>query len=66
MTIQTLTKPKIILEGGKPSEVILKWKDFQELLERIEDIYDLAEIKKMKKTKPVFKDFAVFRKQYGL
>jgi len=66
MTIQTLTKPKIILEGGKPSEVILKWKDFQELLEKIEDIYDLTEIKKMKGKKMIFKDFPAFRKQYGL
>ncbi len=29
MTTQTLTKPKNILENGKPSEVILKWNDFQ-------------------------------------
>lgn len=57
MTIQAFTKPKIILEGGKPSEVILKWKDFQELLEKIEDIYDLSEIKKIKKKKPIFKNF---------
>ena len=57
MTIKTLTKPKIILENGKPSEVILKWKDFQELLEKIEDAYDLSEIKKIKKKKLVFRDF---------
>ncbi|OGM90436.1 hypothetical protein A3J77_00335 [Candidatus Wolfebacteria bacterium RBG_13_41_7] len=57
MTIQTFTKPKIILEGGKPSEVILKWKDFQELLEKIEDIYDLSEIKKINKKKTIFKNF---------
>ncbi len=66
MTIKTLTKPKIILEDGKPSEVILKWKDFQELLEKIEDIYDLTEIKKMKGKKLVFKGFPALRKQYGL
>lgn len=66
MTIQALTKPKIILERGKPSEVILKWRDFKELLEKIEDVYDLAEIKKIKKGKLVFKDFSAFRKQYGL
>ena len=57
MTVQIFTKPKIILEGGKPSGVILKWKDFQELLEKIEDIYDLSEIKKMKKKKLVFENF---------
>ena len=66
MSIQTLSKPKIILENGKPSEVILKWKDFQELLEKVEDVSDLAEIKKMKKNKLLFKDFSAFRKQYGL
>jgi hypothetical protein len=65
MTTQTLTKPKIILENGRPSEVILKWKDFQELLEKIEDIYDLAEIKKIKRNKPVFKNFAALV-NYGL
>ncbi len=66
MTTQTLTKPKIILENGKPSEVILKWEDFQELLEKIEDIYDLAEIKKAKKNGLVFKNFTAFAKKYGL
>jgi len=66
MTTQTLTKPKIILENGKPSEVILKWKDFQELLEKIEDVYDLSEIEKIKKKKLVFKDIAAFLKEYAL
>lgn len=66
MTTQTLTKPKIILENGRPSEVILKWKDFQELLEKIEDAYDLSEIKKMKKGKLVFKNLTTFLKEYAL
>ena len=45
---RTITKSKIVLEKGKPSEIILKWKDFLELFEKIEDIYDLFEIKKNK------------------
>jgi hypothetical protein len=49
MANQIFTKPKIILENGKPIGVTLNWKDFQEILEKIEDIYDLSEIKKMKK-----------------
>ena len=57
MTDQTIiSKPKIILEKGKPSEVILKWNDFKRLLERAEDFYDLKEIKKIKDQKPVFKN----------
>lgn len=66
MVTQTFTKPKIILENGRPSEVILKWKDFQELLEKIEDIYDLSEIKKIKNKKLVFKNFNAFLEDYAL
>ena len=64
MANQAFAKPKIILENGKPSGVILNWKDFQEILEKIEDIYDLSEIKKMKKKK--FRKFDDFLKKYGL
>jgi hypothetical protein len=64
MANQILTKPKIILENGKPSGVILNWRDFQEILEKIEDIYDLSEIRKMKKMK--FRKFDDFLKEYGL
>ncbi len=66
MTTQTITKPKIILKNGKPTEVILKWKDFQELLERIEDFYDLSEIKKIKKGKPQFRNLDIFLEKYAL
>ncbi len=66
MTTKTITKPKIILKNGKPTEVILKWKDFQELLEKIEDFYDLSEIKKIKKGKPQFKNLDIFFKKYAL
>lgn len=66
MSAQTLTKPKIILENGRPSEVILKWEYFQKLLEKIEDVYDLSEIKKLRKEKLVFKNLATFLKEYAL
>lgn len=61
-----ITKPKIVLEKGKPTEIILRWKDFQELLEKIEDFYDLTEIKKAKEKKPQFRDFNAFLAKYGL
>jgi len=64
MANQIFTKPKIILENGKPSGVILNWRDFQEILEKIEDIYDLTEIKKTRKLK--FRKFDDFLKEYGL
>jgi hypothetical protein len=66
MATQTITKPKIILKNGKPSEVILRWRDFQELLEKIEDVYDFSEIKKMKKKKLIFKDLTTFLKEHVL
>lgn len=66
MNMRTISKPKIVLEKGKPSEVILKWKDFQELLEKIEDVYDLSEIKKIKSKKPTFKNFDDLLKSHAL
>ena len=64
MANQIFIKPKIILENGKPSGVILNWKDFQEILEKIEDIYDLSEIRRIKKKN--FRKFDDFLKEYGL
>ena len=46
-----IATPKIVLENGKPSEVILRWKDFQKLLKKIEieDIYyNVSETKRIK------------------
>ena len=63
--MQTISKTKIILEKGKPSEVVLKWKDFQTLLEKIEDVYDLSEIRKIKNTKPIFKNFDELMENYS-
>lgn len=55
--MQTITQPKIIFKSGKPTEVILKWKDFQEILEKIEDAYDLSQIKKIKSKRGRLKNF---------
>lgn len=64
--MQTISKTKIILEKGEPSEIVLKWKDFQELLEKIEDVYDLSEIRKIKNNKPTFKNFDELLKNYAV
>ena len=64
--MQTITKPKIIIENGKPSGVILKWKEFQEIIEKIEDIHDLSEIKKTLKKKPRFTSIDDLLKRYAV
>ena len=66
MANQSITKPKIVFKNGRPAEVILRWKDFQEILEKIEDIADLGEIVKMKRTNPKFIDFDVLLKKYNV
>lgn len=62
----TITRPKIIFKSGKPAEVILRWRDFQEILEKMEDIYDLSQIKKIKSKKIKFKSFDDVAKKHGL
>lgn len=64
--IQTITQPKIIFKSGKPTEVILKWRDFQEILEKIEDIHDLSQIRKIKSKKINLKNFEDTVKKYGI
>lgn len=59
MNTQVIKQPKIVFENGKPSEVILAWKDFENLLEKAEDAFDLSEIKKIKRN-PQFKRFDDF------
>lgn len=66
MPIQTLTKPKIVLENGKPIEVILRWKDFQDLLGTIENAYDVFQIKTAKKKGLHLRDFDIFLKKHAL
>jgi PHD/YefM family antitoxin component YafN of YafNO toxin-antitoxin module len=38
----TLPKPEIVVRDGKPVSVILRLKDYEELLERAEDAADTA------------------------
>lgn len=64
--IQTITQPKIIFKSGRPAEVILRWRDFQEILEKMEDVYDLSQIKKIKSKKGKLKNFENIAKKYGI
>ncbi len=43
-----MNRPKIILEDGKPKEVVLLLEDYEELLEQLEQIEDLRAIREMK------------------
>lgn len=56
MVEKMLSNSKVVFFRGKPSEVILKWADFRQLLEKIEDSYDLAEIKKAKEAGAKFRN----------
>ena len=66
MLTPTITKPKIVLKNGRPSEVILKWQDFRALLEKLEDAYDVSEIKKIKKNQPRFKNLDTLLEHYAV
>lgn len=48
----TLPEPEIVTRKGKPVSVILRIKDYQELLERVEDAEDVAWLKRARR-KPV-------------
>jgi len=56
-------KPRIIIEGGKPTAVILNIHDYEELLQRVEDVEDLAELKRLRKTNLKFRPFEEFLKE---
>lgn len=43
------------MKNGKPSEVILKIKDYEEMLEQLEDVYDLKWLKQARKKPLSFK-----------
>lgn len=66
MSIKIIKKPKIVFQDGKPSEVILSWQDFGNILENIEDAYDLSEIRKIKKANPNFRNFEDFLNEKGV
>ncbi len=45
----TLPEPEIVMRKGRPVAVIVRVKDYEELLERVEDAGDAAWLKKMRK-----------------
>ena len=60
---KALTKKlQFIIEGGKPTAVILNIRDYEELLQRVEDVDDLAELKRLRKTNLKFRPFEEFLK----
>ncbi len=48
-TYTAKNKPSIILRDGKPSEVILKLEDYEEMLERLQDYEDIEYIERLKR-----------------
>ena len=42
----TLARPEIVVRNGKPVSVIIRIKDYEELLERLEDAEDTTWLKK--------------------
>ena len=45
-------EPEIVMKNGKPTAVILKIKDYEELLEKAEDAEDLKYLRKLR-SKPM-------------
>jgi hypothetical protein len=45
----TLAEPEIVTRNGKPVSVILRIKDYQELLERAEDADDVAWLRRARR-----------------
>ncbi len=45
---QKKLKYKLVMENGKPREVILDIEEFERLLEKLEDKYDLETLQKMR------------------
>lgn len=56
-------KPQFIIEGDKPTAVILNIHDYEELLQRVEDAEDLAELRRLRKTTLKFRPFEEFLKE---
>lgn len=45
----TLAEPEIVTRNGKPVSVIIKIKDYEELLERLDDAEDAAWLKRARR-----------------
>ncbi len=66
MVEKILSNSKVVFSRGKPSEIILKWADFRQLLEKIEDSYDLTEIKKAKEAGTKFRNIDDVLKSHAI
>ena len=66
MVEKILSNSKVVFSRGKPSEVILKWADFRQLLEKVEDSYDLSEIKEAKAAGAKFRNIDDVLKSHAI
>lgn len=55
--------PEIIMQGGKPTAVILSIEEYRDLLERLEDAEDLKMLKTMRKKPLKFRRLEDFLKE---
>lgn len=58
-------EPEIVLRNGKPTAVILKIEDYEELLERSEDASDLKRLAAMRKRPLRFRKLEDFARVRG-
>ena len=54
------SKPRIVLENGQPSAVILNIDDYVEMLERLDDLEDLEMLRKMRERPLEFRSLDSF------
>lgn len=59
-------EPKIVLEKGKPSLVIINITHYQKLLEKVDDIEDLKELHRLRRQKLSFRPLTDFLKEHKL
>ena len=57
-------KPDIIFKNGRPEAVILKIKDYRNILEKLEDKEDLEELERIRKMPLRFKNLDDFLAEY--
>ncbi|MFY9484240.1 MAG: type II toxin-antitoxin system Phd/YefM family antitoxin [Patescibacteria group bacterium] len=58
-------EPKIVLEKGKPSLVLLDINQYKNLLEKAEDLEDLRELRKLRAQKLSFRPLDEFLAEYS-
>ncbi len=55
---------RLIMENGKPSDVIISIKEYEKLLERVEDAADLAYIRRLTKKQLKSRPFEEFMAEH--